>query len=197
MVRSTWYYQQSVRNRPDKHAQLKQKISQIYQHHKGCYGYRRITALLTREHEHVNHKTVQRLMNEQSLKAVIRVKKYRSWKGEKGKIAPNVLQRNFRATRPNEKWVTDVTEFDVAGLKLYLSPIIDPFNGEVVSHVMSERPAMNMVSTMLERAGDTVPGGDTGVTFGPGLAISDATLAGTTESTWADAEHVTERKLSG
>ncbi|HBA2641010.1 TPA: hypothetical protein J6M74_004497 [Escherichia coli] len=54
-------------------------------------------------------------MSEQSLKAVIRVKKYRSWKGEQGKIAPNVLQRNFRATRPNEKWVTDVTEFAVAG----------------------------------------------------------------------------------
>lgn len=152
MARSTWYYHQSVRNRPDKYAEIKRKISQIYQHHKGCYGYRRITAALAREHERVNHKTVQRLMSEQSLKAVIRVKKYRSWKGELGKIAPNILQRNFMATRPNEKWVTDVTEFAVAGQKLYLSPIIDLFNGEVISHVMSERPVMKMVSTMLEKA---------------------------------------------
>ena len=74
MARSTWYYQQSVRNRPDRHAEIKRKISQIYQHHKGCYGYRRITAVLTREHERVSHKMVQRLMNEQSLKAVSRGK---------------------------------------------------------------------------------------------------------------------------
>lgn len=160
MARSTWYYQQSVRKRPDKYANIKRKISQIYQRHKGCYGYRRITAVLTREHERVNHKTVQRLMSEQSLKAVIRVKKYRSWKGEQGKIAPNVLQRNFTATRPNEKWVTDVTEFAVAGQKLYLSPIIDLFNGEVISYVMSERPVMSMVSTMLEKALSTLRPGD-------------------------------------
>lgn len=102
-------------------------------------------------------------MSEQSLKAVIRVKKYRSWKGEQGKIVPNVLQRNFRATRPNEKWVTDVTEFAVAGQKLYLSPVIDLFNGEVISHVMSERPMMNMVSTMLEKALATLKPGETPV----------------------------------
>ncbi|EBU1124665.1 IS3 family transposase [Salmonella enterica subsp. enterica serovar Poona] len=163
MARSTWYYHQTVRNRPDKHAQIKCKIRQIYHHHRGCYGYRRITAVLNQEHGRVNHKTVQRLMSEQSLKAVIRVKKYRSWKGEQGKIAPNVLQRNFRATRPNEKWVTDVTEFAVAGQKLYLSPVIDLFNGEVISHVMSERPVMNMVSTMLEKALATLKPGETPV----------------------------------
>lgn len=95
-------------------------------------------------------------MSEQSLKAVIRVKKYRSWKGEQGKIAPNVLQRNFTATRPKEKWVTDVKEFAVAGQKLYLSPIIDLFNGEVISYVMSGRPVMSMVSTMLEKALSTL-----------------------------------------
>ncbi|WP_434005870.1 IS3 family transposase, partial [Escherichia coli] len=163
MARSTWYYHQSVRQRPDKNAEIKCKISQIYHQHHGCYGYRRITAVLNREHGCVNHKAVQRLMSEQSLKAVVRVKKYRSWKGEQGKIAPNVLQRNFRATRPNEKWVTDVTEFAVAGQKLYLSPVIDLFNGEVISHVMSERPLMNMVSTMLEKALTTLNPGESPV----------------------------------
>ena len=102
-------------------------------------------------------------MGEQSLKAVIRAKKYRSWKGKAGKIAPNVLQRDFTATRPNEKWVTDVTEFAVGGQKLYLSPIIDLFNGEVISHVMSARPVMNMVSTMLEKALATLSPGETPV----------------------------------
>lgn len=163
MARSTWYYHQAVRNRPDKHADIKRKISQIYHRHHGCYGYRRITAVLAREGERVNHKTVQRLMGEQSLKAVIRAKKYRSWKGKAGKIAPNVLQRDFTATRPNEKWVTDVTEFAVGGQKLYLPPIIDLFNGEVISHVMSTRPVMNMVSTMLEKALATLSPGETPV----------------------------------
>ncbi|HGB2794822.1 TPA: IS3 family transposase [Salmonella enterica subsp. enterica serovar Birkenhead] len=139
IARSTWYYHQSVRQRPDKNAEIKCKISQIYHQHHGCYGYRRITAVLNREYGCVSHKTVQRLMSEQSLKAVIRVKKYRTWKGEQGKIAPNVLQRNSRATRLNEKWVTDVTEFAVAGQKLYLSLVIDLFNGEVISHVSTPR----------------------------------------------------------
>lgn len=109
----------------------------------------------------MNHKTVQRLMNELSLKAVIRVKKSRSWKGGEGKIAANVLQRDFTASRPNEKWVTDITEFAVAGQKLYLSPIIDLFNGEVISHVISERPVMKMVRTMLENALKRLSPGDT------------------------------------
>ncbi|ENA4397521.1 DDE-type integrase/transposase/recombinase [Escherichia coli] len=95
-------------------------------------------------------------MSERSLKTVVRVKKYRSWKGEQGKIAPNV----FRAQRPNEKWVTDVTKFAVAGQKMYLSPVIDLFNGEVISHVMSERLLINMVSTMLEKALTTLNPGE-------------------------------------
>lgn len=79
-----------------------------------------------------------------SLKAAIKVKRYRSYRGEVGQTAPNVLQRDFKATRPNEKWVTDVTEFAVNGRKLYLSPVIDLFNNEVISYSLSERPVMNM-----------------------------------------------------
>lgn len=82
----------------------------------------------------INHKVVQRLMNRLSLKAAIKVKRYSSWRGERGEVVDNVLQRNFKATRPNEKWVTDVTEFAVNGRKLYLSPIIDRFNNEVISY---------------------------------------------------------------
>ena len=71
------------------------------------------------------------------------MKKYKSYKGEQGKIAPNVLQRNFKSDTPNQKWATDVTEFNVSGNKLYLSPIIDLFNGEIVSFDLSERPVFN------------------------------------------------------
>jgi putative transposase len=107
---------------------------------------------LSREGHKINHKTVQRLMAELSLKALTRVKKYRSWRGSCGKIAPNILQRDFTAVQPNEKWVTDVTEFAVGGNKLYLSPVIDLFNGEVIAYAMSERPLMKMMNHMLDRA---------------------------------------------
>jgi len=100
----------------------------------------------------VNHKTVQRLMVELSLRSLIRVKKYRSWKGETGKAAPNILNRNFCASKSNEKWVTDVTEFSLQGKKLYLSPVLDLFNREIISYSLSERPVMDMVNTMLSDA---------------------------------------------
>lgn len=100
----------------------------------------------------MNHKVVQHLMNALHLKAAIRVKRYSSWRGEHGHTADNILQRNFKASRPNEKWVTDVTEFAVSGRKLYLSPIIDLFNNEVISYSISERPTMPMIDDMLIKA---------------------------------------------
>lgn len=86
------------------------------------------------------------------LKALIRVKKYRSWKGDVGKVAPNLLQRNFDAEKANEKWVTDVTEFAVDGKKLYLSPVLDLYNREIIAYSMSERPRMQMINSMLDQA---------------------------------------------
>lgn len=91
-------------------------------------------------------------MEEMELKALIRVKKYRSWKGDVGKVAPNLLQRNFDAEKANEKWVTDVTEFAVDGKKLYLSPVLDLYNREIIAYSMSERPRMQMINSMLDQA---------------------------------------------
>ena len=108
----------------DKYAEAKEEILTIYYRNKGRYGYRRITAALHNSGMHLNHKTVQRLMKELGLVCRVRVKKYRSYKGEVGKIAPNLLNRDFHAERPNQKWVTDVTEFSLFGEKLYLSPIL-------------------------------------------------------------------------
>lgn len=157
MARSTFYYHQKQRELPDKYKMIKELIKSIYYKHKGRYGYRRITDELQNRAIIVNHKTVLRLMNLLGLKSIIRVKKYKSYKGENGKIAPNLLERNFKATAPNQKWATDITEFNVFGKKLYLSPIIDLFNQEIISYELTERPVFNQVVTMLKKAFKKIP----------------------------------------
>ena len=107
----------------------------------------------------VNHKTVQRLMKELGLVCRVRMKKYRSYKGEVGKIAPNLLNRDFHAEKPNQKWVTDVTEFSLFGEKLYLSPILDLHSSDLVSYTISDRPVLSMVTTMLDEAFAKIPAG--------------------------------------
>lgn len=140
LARSTFYYQLNGLQKSDKYATLKAKIQTIFAHHKGRYGYRRITSVLGQEGFLVNHKTVQRLMEQLQLKSLVQSKKYRSYKGSAEGIAPNFLQRQFSAQRPNQKWVTDVTEFHVYGQKLYLSPIMDLYNGEIISYQIAPPP---------------------------------------------------------
>ena len=152
LARSTYYFQLGVQKAGDKHEQLKTMIKAEYEHHKGRYGYRRITAALRQLGQHVNHKTVQRLMGVLKLKSLVRPKKYKSFKGEVGQAAPNELNRQFEATAPNEKWVTDVTEFNVGGEKLYLSPVLDLYNGEIVAFETNRRPEFKLVTSMLTKA---------------------------------------------
>lgn len=123
-----------------------------YDQHKGRYGYRRITAELRGAGKQINHKKVYRLMAEAGLKSLVRIKKYRSYQGDVGKAAPHILGRDFKAKNANEKWVTDVTEFKVGGEKLYLSPVMDLYNGEIIAWEMSGRPAFELVSNMLDKA---------------------------------------------
>ena len=152
LPRSTFYYQQKVLRQDDKHRPLKETIKSVFERHKGRYGYRRITAALRQLGNHVNHKTVQRLMGVLGLKSLVRPKKYRSFKGEVGRAAPNELQRRFAAGSANQKWVTDVTEFNVAGEKLYLSPILDLYNSEIIAFETSKRPVFELVDSMLKKA---------------------------------------------
>jgi len=152
LPRSTFYYQQEALAAPCKYEAVKSRIKAIFHSHKGRYGYRRITAALANLGQRVNHKTVQRLMDELGLKSLVRPKKYKSYKGEVGSTAPNRLSRRFKARRANEKWVTDVTEFKVAGKKLYLSPVLDLHNGEIVAYETAERPVFEMVGAMLRKA---------------------------------------------
>jgi putative transposase len=152
LARSTFYYQLEALRSEDKYQQIKEQIRTLFARHKGRYGYRRITAGLRQLGHQVNHKTVQRLMSVLGLKSLVRPKKYRSFKGEIGQAAPNELQRRFNADAINQKWVTDVTEFSVAGEKLYLSPVLDLCNGEIVAFETSKRPAFELVDSMLKKA---------------------------------------------
>ena len=105
----------------------------------------------------INHKKVLRIMREESLlcnKFKTRSRKYSSYKGEVGKVADNLVKRQFTASKPNELWLTDVTEFRIKGEenKLYLSPILDLFNSEIISYTLSNHPTIELTNTMLEKA---------------------------------------------
>ena len=150
--RSTFYYHLARRSRVDKYSTAKQEIKVIFDRHKGRYGYRRIRAELNKTQWQLSGKTVLRLMRCMGLKCNKRGKKYRSFKPGVALAAPNVLAQNFAACKPNQKWVTDVTEFKVSGKKLCLSPVIDLFNREVVAYTQSERPWFGMVQSMVEKA---------------------------------------------
>lgn len=147
-------------NRPDKYSEKKEVIKQIFEEHQGRFGYRRITLELRNRGIVLNHKTVRRLMDDMGLKCLVRMKKYRSYRGNVGKVAPNLLNRNFQASKPNEKWVTDVTEFHLYGEKLYLSPILDLYNGEIIAYNLEKRPIYPLVSKMLDKAIKQLKDGD-------------------------------------
>ena len=157
LPRSTYYYYTKKQKEPDKHAELKEEICAIVTENKGRYGYRRVTQELRNRGLHYNHKLVMKLMQQMGLSSKVRMKKYRSYKGEVGKIAPNLLNRDFHAEKPNQKWVTDVTEFSLFGEKLYLSPILNLCSSDLVSYTISDRPVLSMVTTMLDKAFEKIP----------------------------------------
>ena len=159
LPRATFYYHIKQLKKADKYHSVKEEITAIFHENKGRYGYRRITAELRNRNIYLNHKTVQRLMQKLGLVCRVRMKKYHSYKGEVGKIAPNLLNRDFHTEKPNQKWVTDVTEFSLFGEKLYLSPILDLHSSDLVSYTISDRPVLRMVTTMLNEAFAKIPDG--------------------------------------
>ncbi|WP_421134826.1 IS3 family transposase [Streptococcus mitis] len=155
LARSTYYYHLKQLDKPDKDQELKTEIQSIFIEHKGNYGYRRIHLELRNRGYLVNHKRVQRLMKVLNLQAKIRQKrKYSSHKGDVGKKAENLIQRQFEASKPMEKCYTDVTEFAIpaSAQKLYLSPVLDGFNSEIIAYNLSCSPNLEQVKTMLEQA---------------------------------------------
>ena len=155
LSRSMFYYNlKNIRECKNDHWKaVKSRISILFLQHKGRYGYRRITQQLRNEGFVINHKTVQKLMTELGLKSIRRkATRYNSYRGSFGKIPQNKLDRNFDSTAPNKKWSTDITEVKIKGKKLYLSPILDLFNGEIVTYTISVHPDLRMVSSMLRQA---------------------------------------------
>ena len=153
--RSSFYYHRVKLESDDKYADVKQHISQIYHQHKGRYGYRRITAALKHLGLHHNHKLIAKLMKQLNLSARIRRQKYRSYRGQLDVITKNHLKRQFHADQPHTRWLTDITEFKVGENKLYLSPILDCYNNEIVSYTLSRRPTYELVHEMLDKALET------------------------------------------
>ena len=152
LPKATYYYHRKKEESVDKYAPAKAEIQSIFHENKGRYGYRRVTDELHNRGFRLNHKTVQRIMKELGLVCRVRMKKYRSYKGEVGKTADNELKRQFHAEKPNKKWVTDVTQFRLFGQKLYLSPILDLCSGDIVTYTISDSPNLEMVTSMLEQA---------------------------------------------
>ena len=137
LARSTYYAVLKVLAKPNKYAAIRNEINNICSQHFGRYGYRRVTLELHKLGYDTNHKVVMKLMKEEKLTCKVRMKKYRT-------------------DRPNQKWTTDITEFHLFGRKLYLSPILDMYNGEIISYELSERPVLEQVIIMLKKAIDKI-----------------------------------------
>lgn len=153
LARSTFFYHQKRLNLGnDRYAQVRRQITMIAEKNRLRYGHRRVRAELVKADVHVSKKTVLRLMRELGVLSPVRKKKFNSHRGRVGTIADNILKRDFTAIAPNQKWVTDVTEFAVGDKKLYLSPIIDLFDRGVLSYTMSTSPNTQLTNESLRQA---------------------------------------------
>ncbi len=171
ITRSDYYYHLNHKDKDYKHDDLMNVIIDIFYKNKSRYGYRRITLELANRGINVNHKTVKRLMSKMGLYGLSPKAKYKSYKGDMNGTVKNILlekevdeinhkttyKRNFSTSKPNEKWTTDVSEFHIKAGKLYLSPILDMFNGEIVSYNLSTSPNFNQTIDMLNKAFDKHP----------------------------------------
>lgn len=159
LPKSSYYYQVCVLSCINKYEQLKTHIIELFNANNRCYGYRRIHSLLLQEGRKVSEKVVRRLMVEANLFAQSkRKRKYNSYQGEITPAPANLLERDFHADSPNTKWLTDITEFHIPAGKAYLSPIVDCFDGLLVSWTVSTRPDAELVNTMLDLATGTLDG---------------------------------------
>ncbi|WP_245807801.1 IS3 family transposase [Halobacillus massiliensis] len=156
---ATYHYQKKQLQKEDPNKEWKEIITKLFHKHNGTYGYRRIAFELRNQGYRINHKKVHRIMGELGLKCekFTRKSRYKSYKGTVGKVAHNRLKRRFHTPIRLQKLVTDVTEFKCAGNeKLYLSPIMDLFNGEIVSFGISKRPTLDLVLKPLNEAVETI-----------------------------------------
>lgn len=153
LARSSYFYHCARRLLPDKYADARQALAEIFHGNHRCYGYRRMHAALARRQLSISEKVVRRLMKQECLAvATHKKRRYGSYMGEISPAPENIINRDFRASSPNEKWLTDITEFQIPAGKVYLSPMIDCFDGLVVSWAIGTRPDADLVNTMLDAA---------------------------------------------
>ncbi len=152
MAKSSYCYQKSILSL-DKYSSIRKAVSQAFQDSSGRYGYRRLHAVMRNDGIRISEKVIRRLMKEESLTvAFVKKKKYNSYQGEISPEVPNLLERDFHADQPNRKWLTDITEFHIPAGKVYLSPIIDCFDGLPVSWTIGTSPDADLVNSMLDTA---------------------------------------------
>ena len=157
LARSSYFYHRARLWVADKYGDVRQTIADIFESNHRCYGYRRIHASLSRQDVSISQKVAQRLMKQDRL--IVFTKKRRPYASYSGELTPapdNLINRDFQACAPNEKWLTDITEFQLPAGKVYLSPMIDCFDGLVVSWTIGTRPDAELVNTMLDAAVETV-----------------------------------------
>ena len=160
LARSTYFYHRAQLRGADKHADARLAITEIFECNHRCYGYRRMRAALGRCQMVISEKVVQRLMRQECLVAAAhKRRRYGSYLGEISPAPENLINRDFQAASPNEKWLTDITEFQIPAGKVYLSPMIDCFDGLVISWSIGTRPDANLVNTMLDATVKTVANG--------------------------------------
>ncbi len=161
LARSSYFYHRARVKAADKYLAVRKTLTDIFELNHRCYGYRRLQASLTRQCVNISEKVVQRLMKQESLVvAKPKRRRYGSYLGEISPAPENLINRDFHAAAPNEKWLTDITEFQIPAGKVYLSPIIDCFDGLVVSWTIGTHPDADLVNTMLDAAIETVVGGN-------------------------------------
>lgn len=157
IAKSSYYYQEAALRKPDKYDDVRNKIIELFEENRSCYGYRRIYQQLKRLGITVSEKIVRSIMKSEHLSVMSkRINKYSSYKGEISPAVENVINRDFHAEKPNQKWLTDITEFSIPAGKLYLSPIVDCFDGMIVKWNISTTPDSILVNTMLDDAVNTL-----------------------------------------
>ena len=153
MAKSSYYYQRAAIKRPDKYREIHTNVIELFKENRNCYGYRRIHSELKKIGIGISEKIVRRIMKAEKITVPTRrTRKYSSYKGEITPEVDNIINRNFHADEPNKKWLTDITEFAIPAGKVYLSPIIDCFDGMVVSWKIRTTPDSILVNSMLEDA---------------------------------------------
>jgi transposase InsO family protein/transposase-like protein len=161
LARSSYFYHRARLQVAEKYASLRDVITEIFKGNHSCYGYRRMRAALVRRNISLSEKVLRRLMKQEGLAfSTARRRRYGSYLGEISPAPENLINRDFRAAAPNEKWLTDITEFQISAGKVYLSPIIDCFDGLVISWSIGMRPDAEFVNTMLDAAIETMANRD-------------------------------------